>query len=165
METQIKGDRITLRNPVITDIPSLIEWWKEPESNRFDSGETEGPTEDDIKRMSDDIHKGLKTWFIIENQNGIPVGYTLYRQRESEKDKIFIATRLGMKFWNMGYGTDAVRTIMKWIFQNFPVEIIRLSVLDFNERAIHVYKKCGFKMIETVEEDGLNWIIMDAKHP
>ena len=162
---QIKGEKIILRNPVEDDIPHFIKWWKEPEGNSFDSGETDGPSDESVDKISNNIRNGLKTWFIIENQDKIPVGYTLYRQRESEKDKMFIATRLGMEFWNLGYGSDSVKTIVKWIFQNFPVKTIRLSVLDFNERAIHVYEKCGFKRIETVVEKGLNWIIMDVKRP
>ena len=162
-ELLIKGDKITLRNPREEDIPHFIKWWKEPESNRFDSGEEEGPSKEAVEKITDDIRKGLKSWFIIENPKKIPVGYTLYRQREFQKDIIFIATRLSKEFWNKGYGTDSVRTLTNWILEIFPIKIIRLSVLDFNTRAIHVYEKCGFKTIETVEEDGFTWLIMDKK--
>jgi len=161
----IRGEKIILRNPVEDDIPYFLKWWDEPEGNYFDGGEESGPSGDAIGKMCDNIRRGLKKWFIIENSDGIPVGYTLYRQRESEKQRVFIANRLGKDHWNKGYGTDAVKTLMKWLFRNLPVEAIRLSVLDYNKRAIHVYEKCGFSPVETIQEGELKWIIMDAPRP
>ena len=47
--------------------------------------------------------------------------------------------------FNKGYGTDAIKLIINFAFNELRLHNIRLDVLEFNERAIHVYEKCGFK--------------------
>jgi RimJ/RimL family protein N-acetyltransferase len=47
-------------------------------------------------------------------------------------------------FRNMGLGTELTKTFIE-IARKSRFEIIQLSVYTTNERAFHVYKKCGFK--------------------
>lgn len=44
-----------------------------------------------------------------------------------------------------GYGTEAIRLILDYGFNYMNLNNIRLDVMEFNERAIKCYKKCGFK--------------------
>ncbi len=44
-----------------------------------------------------------------------------------------------------GYGTDAMRILMQFVFTEMNLNKIRLSVFDFNQRGIKSYSKCGFK--------------------
>ena len=44
----------------------------------------------------------------------------------------------------MGLGTELTKTFIE-IARKSRFEIIQLSVYTTNERAFHVYKKCGFK--------------------
>jgi RimJ/RimL family protein N-acetyltransferase len=48
-------------------------------------------------------------------------------------------------YWNKGYGTDAMRVLIKFIFENMNIRKIKLSVFSFNIRAQKCYEKCGFK--------------------
>ena len=43
-----------------------------------------------------------------------------------------------------GYGTDAMRVLVDFIFNETNLNKLRLNVFAFNERAIKSYKKCGF---------------------
>ena len=47
-------------------------------------------------------------------------------------------------YWGKGYGTDAMKTLTKFIFQDMNINKIRLGTFSFNERAQKCYKKCGF---------------------
>ena len=49
------------------------------------------------------------------------------------------------RFWNRGYGTEAVRLLLGFGFLTLNLNNIRLTVHSFNERAIRCYEKCGFK--------------------
>jgi RimJ/RimL family protein N-acetyltransferase len=51
---------------------------------------------------------------------------------------------LGKPFWNKGYGTDAMKTLVNFIFNELSLNKIRLFVFEFNQRAIKSYEKCGF---------------------
>jgi RimJ/RimL family protein N-acetyltransferase len=50
------------------------------------------------------------------------------------------------EYWGKGYGTDAMKVLIKFIFEDMNINKIRLSTFSFNERAIRCYKKCGFKV-------------------
>ncbi len=53
---------------------------------------------------------------------------------------------LGKPFWNKGYGTDAMRTLVDFIFNEMSLNKIRLFVFEFNKRAVRSYEKSGFKV-------------------
>lgn len=44
-----------------------------------------------------------------------------------------------------GYGTEAIKLILDYGFNYLNLNNIKLDVVEFNERAIACYKKCGFK--------------------
>ncbi|KDR72554.1 hypothetical protein GALMADRAFT_252685 [Galerina marginata CBS 339.88] len=48
------------------------------------------------------------------------------------------------KFWNKGYGTAVVKFVVDYAFRNLNMHRISLGTTEGNDRAIAVYKKCGF---------------------
>lgn len=44
-----------------------------------------------------------------------------------------------------GYGSEAIKLLIKFAFEELRLHNIMLMVYDFNERAQKAYKKCGFK--------------------
>ena len=44
-----------------------------------------------------------------------------------------------------GYGTEAIRLLLDYGFNYMNLNNIKLDVMEFNERAIKCYEKCGFK--------------------
>jgi RimJ/RimL family protein N-acetyltransferase len=49
-------------------------------------------------------------------------------------------------FWGGGYGTDAVRTLARWGFDELNLNRIWLKVFDNNPRAVRSYEKVGFEV-------------------
>jgi len=45
---------------------------------------------------------------------------------------------------NKHYGTEAIKSMINYIYINKIVEELDLNVFNFNERAIHCYEKIGF---------------------
>jgi RimJ/RimL family protein N-acetyltransferase len=56
-------------------------------------------------------------------------------------------------YWGKGYGTDAMRTILRMGFDTMGLHRMWLKVLTFNERAIRCYEKCGFRREGILRED------------
>ncbi|HDM70437.1 MAG: GNAT family N-acetyltransferase [Thermotogae bacterium] len=61
------------------------------------------------------------------------------------------STELGIvifrkEYWNKGYGTKAIDLMLKYAFKYLNMNRVSLKVYEYNERAIHVYEKCGFKV-------------------
>lgn len=57
---------------------------------------------------------------------------------------IFIGNK---KYWNKGYGTEAINLLLDYSFNLLNLNSIFLCVHSFNKRAIACYQKCGFKEI------------------
>lgn len=48
-------------------------------------------------------------------------------------------------FRGKGYGTDAMKVILSYGFEELNLHRVNLGVFEFNKRAIRSYEKCGFK--------------------
>lgn len=55
--------------------------------------------------------------------------------------------------WGKGYGTDAMRVLMRMAFDRMNLHRLWLHVFDYNVRAIKSYEKCGFKREGVLRED------------
>jgi RimJ/RimL family protein N-acetyltransferase len=49
------------------------------------------------------------------------------------------------EYQGKGYGTDAMKTILRFAFDELNLHRVVLTVFEFNTRAIRSYEKCGFK--------------------
>ena len=47
--------------------------------------------------------------------------------------------------WGKGYGTDAMRVVLRFAFEKMNLHRVWLNVYDFNVRGIKSYEKCGFR--------------------
>lgn len=50
---------------------------------------------------------------------------------------------------NKGYGTDALKLLLKFAFKSLNIHSINLGVYDFNKPAIKIYSRLGFQVIGT----------------
>ena len=48
-------------------------------------------------------------------------------------------------YWGKGYGSDAMKVLMRLAFDRMNLHRLWLRVYDFNHRAIASYEKCGFQ--------------------
>lgn len=82
-----------------------------------------------IRTLADDVLIGNCGLFNLDRKNrsaefGIVIG---------EKD-----------YWGRGYGTDAIRPLLRFAFDELNLHRVELRVYDFNERGVRAYEKLGF---------------------
>jgi len=46
--------------------------------------------------------------------------------------------------WNRGFGSDAIRTLVRFAFDEMNLRKLRINVFDYNDRAKHVLETQGF---------------------
>jgi RimJ/RimL family protein N-acetyltransferase len=57
----------------------------------------------------------------------------------------FIGIGLGdREYWGKGYGTDAMKVILRYAFTELNLRRVTLDVFEYNQRAIRSYEKAGF---------------------
>ncbi len=68
--------------------------------------------------------------------------------------KAALGIMIGEKdYLNKEYGTDAIKTILKFAFGNLNLNKIHLTVFEYNKGAVRCYEKCGFKKEGAMRED------------
>ncbi len=100
---------------------------------------------------------------LLENDRiigGIGLDGVNWAQRES-----FVGIGLGEKDdWGKGYGTDAMRVILRYAFTELNLRRVALDVFEYNPRGIRSYEKAGFVMEGRVrgliQREGRRWDVI-----
>src|SRR5438874_1392086 len=83
--------------------------------------------------------------FAIETKDGRHIGNMGLSDVAPEQRRARIAIRIGdAEDRAKGYGSDAMRTFLRFAFEEMNFNRIELEVFEYNARAIAAYKKCGF---------------------
>ncbi len=142
---KLKGEKIILRPLKIDDAQRFVKWLKDPEVNKFTTRKPVNLKEEKIwirkvtKNRKEDLH------LAIDAEEGVHIGSIGLFFNLRDKNATFDILIGDKKYWDGGYGTDAAKTIINYGFKKFNLHRIQLQVLEYNPRAIKVYKKLGFK--------------------
>ncbi len=77
----------------------------------------------------------------------------------------FVGISIGEReFWGRGYGTDAMRVILRYAFHELNLQRVTLNVFAYNQRAVRSYEKAGFtlegRMRGGVLREGRRWDVL-----
>ena len=65
------------------------------------------------------------------------------------------------ELWGKGYGTDAMREVLRFAFDELNLHRVSLDVFEYNPRGYQSYLKCGFKeegrARQFLQRDGRRW--------
>ena len=62
-------------------------------------------------------------------------------------------------YWGKGYGTDAMRLVLRFAFRELNLNRVSLDVFEYNPRGIRSYENAGFKH----EGRGRSWLMRDGR--
>jgi len=85
-------------------------------------------------------------FFTIRTQDGDRIigGVGLDGIRWTHRD-CFVGIGLGDRAsWGKGYGTDAMRIILRYAFTELNLHRVTLDVFEYNQRGVRSYEKAGF---------------------
>ncbi|MCX6034131.1 MAG: GNAT family protein [Chloroflexi bacterium] len=77
----------------------------------------------------------------------------------------FVGIGLGEReFWGKGYGTDAMRIILRYAFTELNLLRVTLDVFEYNQRGVRSYEKAGFvyegRARGLIMREGLRWDVI-----
>ncbi len=137
------------------------EWWRllstEP-SNLFSSKKITGWIEtDQEKEPPSGYHFAIRTLDDDRLIGFIGLDGTSFPNSES-----FVGIGIGERqYWGKGYGTDAMRVILRYAFQELNLRRVALNTFEYNPRAIRSYEKAGFihegRSREYLWREGRRW--------
>jgi len=95
----------------------------------------------DIKPKSKDINLAIFDFSCNKLIGDIGINSIDLINRHAE-----IGLAIGNKdYWSQGYGTDVIKTVLNYCFDQLKLNKVYLDVWVENQKAINCYLKCGFK--------------------
>ena len=105
---------------------------------------------DEIKWVEDELKANALVWSMIEKESNKFIGNIELMEMDDNGKELGIAITANMQ--NKGYGTEAINTLLQYAKEKLQLKKIFLRTRLYNERAIHVYKKCGFNVYKEDQE-------------
>ncbi|WP_237224517.1 GNAT family N-acetyltransferase [Rothia nasisuis] len=146
------GSRIELRPFDADAIDAMISILQEPEvlikTGTVHSRSTEAHPFDEAKtrewyaRRNDKMNRLDLAIYALDQQKY--VGEVAFNEYDPDNGSVNYRIAIGQAGQNKGYGTEATKLMVDYAFEKLDLHRIELEVLDFNERAKHVYTSCGF---------------------
>jgi len=146
MDSVLQGERIYLRPLQESDAEDFSVWYGDGQVTRFLGTKplARGKAKALCNRLLNDPN-GIYFGIIEKHEERI-IGYAFLGHILKSHQ---VARELGIvigdkSLWGRGYGGEAVRLILEYGFSCLKLHRIQLTVLDFNERALRLYRKMGF---------------------
>jgi len=98
----------------------------------------------------------------VDTFDGRHIGNCSYYGINQTRSEAELGIMIGNRdYWDKGYGTDVVTTLVDYIFRNIGLNRIYLKTLDFNKRAHRCFGKCGFTYYGHLKRDGFSFTLME----
>lgn len=145
----IYGERVRLRAIEREDVPRFLRWFNDPEVRQYltmyrplSRAEEERWVESLASRREDIV-------LAIEVRAGdqwVHIGNVGLHRIDWKNRTATLGIVIGEReFWGKGYGTEAVRTMLRYAFGELGLNRVELETYSFNPRAIRCYEKAGFR--------------------
>jgi len=152
------GERIYMRAMEKEDLGAILEWVNDPEMRHLTQKE-----EFPVSRLrGEELFEKDKIFFAICLNDNRLIGFLnlTINQRNAT-----LGITIDRSYWSKGYGKEATELALDYCFNTLNLHRVELWVFEFNERAIHLYEKLGFKKEgvhrEAVYKKGKYWDVID----
>jgi RimJ/RimL family protein N-acetyltransferase len=129
-----------------------FEWSQDAEYQRLVEGDPPVPLSFKGTRESnaqgwpeDDPHNIM--FLACTNEDNRIIGFANLDYISWEHGDSYMGIGIGDKmYWGKGYGTEIMNLLLRYAFTELNLHRISLTVFEYNERAVRMYEKCGFKI-------------------
>ncbi|MDX2161352.1 MAG: GNAT family protein [bacterium] len=158
----LHGELVTLTRPTRDDIEAFTSWTHDLEYQRLLRRGMVYPSSlegmlswfSEMERNDKEIPFSIKT--LVEDRlvGHLVINNILWQPRHCS---FFIGIG-GAADRGRGYGTDAVRVMLKYAFLEMNLHAVRLEVISYNPAGFRAYEKVGFRLDGTLRA----WVYRDG---
>lgn len=161
----IFGNKVRLRRKKMTDVRNDYTWQSDAELARLDAAP--------VLKLSfavylldyiETLHRRESNRFplAIETLDGKHIGNCTCYDIDDRKSEVQVGILIGDRdYWDKGYGTDTINTLVDHIFQSTLLNRVYLKTLDWNLRAQKCFRNCGFVRYSAVNRNGYDFLFME----
>jgi RimJ/RimL family protein N-acetyltransferase len=147
------GDRVVLRGPVPSDADDRLAFGFDPEVILLQGGEPSQFAQPMTRQWADRWYERMVTdenpWAWMIEFEGRHVGSArLYDHVQMDRKASYAVALNSSALLGQGLGTEVTRLVLDFAFRpeadGAGLHRVGLRVLDFNQRGIACYRRCGF---------------------
>ncbi len=145
---RLKGNGVELRRHDRANYPLYARWYGDQEVWRLTSWTSEPMKRAAVERLFEDRERSsLDDSFAVHWEGeDEPVGILSLANINQANSSADLSVIVGNeKDRDKGLGTEAIRILLDYAFDDLGLNRVGLSVFEFNETAIHAYEKLGFE--------------------
>ena len=165
LPSTIIGSKTKLRGKRLADAQKDYIWYTDPELVRlFDTPLLTVSFSKYLSNYTGELrYPDLTRYrFAIETTDGDHIGNCLYYNIDEINGAAELGIMIGNRdYWDKGCGTDAVITLVNYIFHQTKLKRIYLRTLYSNKRAQKCFQKCGFTPYGRLHKDSYSFMCME----
>jgi RimJ/RimL family protein N-acetyltransferase len=98
----------------------------------------------------------------IDTLDGRHIGNCMCYDIDVRRGQAELGIMIGDRgYWEKGYGTDSVDTLLSYLFADSSLKRVYLHTLDWNSRARRSFAKSGFRDVKSVRRSGMDFVLME----
>lgn len=159
MSLDLTGELVRLRRPELDDVDDIVAMRADPDHLRTGTLSLPippgpdwvlGPWLDRSQRPDD---PGLNGFVVAAREDGRFLGTCSYTVDSPVHRVGILGIGLRTDEIGKGYGTDAVRTLTRFAFEQHGLAVMRLTSRAENVGGIRAYEKAGFRVVGRLREE------------
>jgi UDP-4-amino-4,6-dideoxy-N-acetyl-beta-L-altrosamine N-acetyltransferase len=131
------------------DLKTFVRWFNDPQVRQYLTMFRPLSMAQEERWFETLLQQENELFFVMEVEkegNWYPLGTVGLHPIDWKNRTAVFGISLGdAEDWGKGYGTDAVRTMLKYCFDELNLNRVELNVFEYNDRAIQCYEKAGFR--------------------
>lgn len=160
------GVLVRLREKTLDDARRDYMWRRDEELARYDAAVPIATSfRNFVTTLSEDLANVTvyrRSFAIEDSASGRHIGNIMYYGYDPVRRDAEIGITIGDRaYWGRGYGTDALRAMLHYLFVRRGMHRAFLHTLTWNERAQAAFLKAGFRPLRTVRRDGKRFELME----
>lgn len=145
---KLVGERIYLSPRNVEDVEIFTKWMNDFHVTDYTGRSFQTLTLQEEKEYLEKSSNDKNVFAIIDIEKDKLIGSIGLHQVDHINRTATLGIFIGdEEYRSKGYGTEAIRLILDFGFNYLNLNNIELALMEFNERALKCYKKCGFKEI------------------
>lgn len=151
----ITGDKVELRPVSLEDWKRGYEWRNDEETAKLEAGaylylashvSMEQLEESyQTKVLKQDKRERGQFSIYARGEHPEHIGFIEYRETDLVSRRCTLGIGIGNKaYWGQGWGSDALKTLIRYMFRTMNLRRVQLETWSGNARAVRAYEKCGF---------------------
>ena len=142
----IAGDLVILRALEEADLERCYRWMNDPMIVRTLKSRYPMPFQQEAKWLENAVQTPSERHFAVERrEDRAHIGNASIHDIDWVSRTAYFGLFIGEPAaWNKGFGSDAIKNLVRFAFEEMNLRKLKVNVFDYNDRAKHVLTQAGF---------------------